>query len=128
MSVTIPASVVRIADYSLGWAFNEKTNATQRVDGFTIYGYSSTAAQTYAEENEFTFIALTGFTDVKELDYFINPVMWEVNHDPQISTGAGEGQFCPTNSCTRAQIVAFLCKACVTPQKKNRRNQQHEND
>ena len=37
MSVTIPASVVRIADYSLGWAFNEKTNATQRVDGFTIY-------------------------------------------------------------------------------------------
>ena len=59
-SITIPDSVTSISNYAFGyyltnedwdWQFNKS-------DGFTIYGYSGTAAEKYAKKNGFTFIAL----------------------------------------------------------------------
>ena len=58
-TVVIPSSVTEIGTKAFGY------NSMSKVDGFTIYGYSGTAAETYAEENGFTFIPLEdNVTDV----------------------------------------------------------------
>lgn len=51
--ITIPKRVKVINNYSLGYYTYDK-----KVEGFTIYGYSGTAAETYAKENGFTFVEL----------------------------------------------------------------------
>ena len=48
-SVSIPNSVTSIGSKAFGW------NWYGRVEGFTIYGYPESAAQIYAEENQFNF-------------------------------------------------------------------------
>ena len=59
-SVRIPRSVTYIGEKAFGY-----NGETSKIDGFTIYGYSGTAAETYAEENGFTFIPLEdNVTDV----------------------------------------------------------------
>ena len=57
------------------------------------------------------------FTDVSSEKYFYAPVMWAVNHEPQITGGYTDGTFRPQNTCTRAQIVTFLwrAKGCPAP-------------
>ena len=51
-SVTIPKNVTSIGDYAFGyWS----AYSTQKIDGFTIYGYKGTAAETYANDNGFPF-------------------------------------------------------------------------
>lgn len=52
-SVTIPASVTFIGDWAFGFNNNDK------IDGFTIYGIAGSEAQRYADENGFTFVAVT---------------------------------------------------------------------
>ena len=54
-NVTIPASVTDIGDEAFGY-FYEKS--TREYVNFTIYGYTGTAAETYANENDLTFINL----------------------------------------------------------------------
>ena len=49
------------------------------------------------------------FTDVTLGDWYVNPVLWAVEHD--ITGGIGNGMFGPNNTCTRAQVVTFLYKA-----------------
>ncbi|MBQ1679298.1 MAG: S-layer homology domain-containing protein, partial [Oscillospiraceae bacterium] len=49
------------------------------------------------------------FTDVKEGDWFLSPVLWAVENG--VTGGTGDGQFSPAMTCTRAQIVTFLYKA-----------------
>ena len=46
------------------------------------------------------------FTDVKEEDYFYEPVKWAIENN--VTSGVGNGQFGPDLKCTRAQIVTFL--------------------
>ena len=55
-SVMIPASVTSIEFQALGYYHDD--SGTKKVDGFTILGYSGSAAEAYANENNFTFIAL----------------------------------------------------------------------
>ncbi len=55
-SVTIPSSVTSIGGNAFGYYLGE--NGYAQIDGFTIYGYKGTVAETYAEENQFTFIYL----------------------------------------------------------------------
>ncbi|MCD7828604.1 MAG: leucine-rich repeat protein, partial [Clostridiales bacterium] len=65
-SITIPAGVNTIDDYAVGYAYEDVvyiavdvlTIVYTVIDGFTIYGYEGTAAQTYANENGITFIPL----------------------------------------------------------------------
>ena len=54
-SITIPASVTEIGAYALGYQAGYDRIP---VDGFTIYGYPGSAAETYANDNSFTFVAL----------------------------------------------------------------------
>ncbi len=55
-SVTLGKNIETIGDYALGY---EETDAgVAPIDGFTIYGYSGTAAEAYAEANGFNFVDL----------------------------------------------------------------------
>ena len=60
--VTVPSSVERIGKYSFGYNlyFNKEEYRTELnpYDNFTIMGKTGTAAETYANENGFTFIDL----------------------------------------------------------------------
>ena len=62
--VIIPASVTSIGEKAFGYISDSKT-----IDGFTIYGYRGTAAETYANENGFTFISLDSESSVKGVTY-----------------------------------------------------------
>ena len=57
-SVTVPNSVKDIGEYAFGY-YNENSNEIKKLDGFTIEGYKGSAAETYANENGFTFIENT---------------------------------------------------------------------
>jgi len=76
---------------------------------------------TYASatgRNEYgSFTALKGsvastpaFQDVKKADYFFEPVSWAV--DKGITSGTSNTTFSPDTTCTRAQILTFLCCIC----------------
>ena len=56
------------------------------------------------------------FTDVKSGAYYYDPVLWAVNHDPQITAGTSATTFSPDASCTRGQIVTFLWRANGQPE------------
>ena len=60
--------------------------------------------------------AVNPFVDVKSGDYFYDPVMWAVEHDPQITNGTDPTHFSPNATCTRAQIVTFLWRAKGCPE------------
>ncbi len=59
--VTIPASVTGIGNKAFGYYYGD---GWQKVAGFTICGYIGSAAETYATENEFAFVALEEEPDV----------------------------------------------------------------
>ena len=50
--------------------------------------------------------------------YYYAPVLWAVNHDPQITAGTSATTFSPNNPCTRGQIVTFLWRANGHPDPK----------
>ena len=54
------------------------------------------------------------FTDVKNGDYFYNPVLWAVKGS--ITSGTSDTTFSPNESCTRGQTVTFLWRAAGSPE------------
>ncbi|MCD7775026.1 MAG: leucine-rich repeat protein [Clostridiales bacterium] len=65
-SVTIPAGVTTIEEYAFGYIDVESEEDWSKdvlLDGFTIYGYTGSAAETYANENSITFISLGEYTE-----------------------------------------------------------------
>ena len=60
------------------------------------------------------------FTDVKESDYFLDPVLWAVEQG--ITSGTGNGRFSPEDTCTRAQVVTFLWRAMGKPEPESGEN------
>ena len=57
-SITIPKSVTNMSNCSLGYGDYHNTNTNEKDSNFTIKGYKGTAAEEYAKENGFKFIAL----------------------------------------------------------------------
>ena len=49
------------------------------------------------------------FTDVKEGDFYYEPVLWAVENG--ITEGVAADAFAPGNDCLRAHVVTFLYKA-----------------
>ncbi|MCR5480226.1 MAG: leucine-rich repeat protein [Ruminococcus sp.] len=56
-SITLTKNVTSIGDRSLGYYIDTKTGRTEKVEGFTIYGEKGSAAEKYANDNGFTFVA-----------------------------------------------------------------------
>ena len=53
------------------------------------------------------------FTDVSEGAYYYDAVMWAVENG--ITTGTGDGNFSPKQTCTRAQVMTFIWHALGDP-------------
>ena len=62
------------------------------------------------------------FRDVKQGSYYYDPVLWAVNHTPQITNGTGPRTFSPETTCTRGQAVTFLWRAEGCPEPKSANN------
>ena len=54
------------------------------------------------------------FTDVKEKDFFFDPVLWAV--EKGVTTGATATTFNPNGKCQRAAVVTFLWRAAGSPE------------
>ncbi len=59
-------------------------------------------------------LAVGAFTDVREGDWFAEPVLWAVNES--VTNGTTETTFSPNETCTRAQILTFLWRAAGEPE------------
>ena len=57
-SVTIPKSVSRIDNEAFGYYGEEETYDAEKIDGFTITGYTYSAAYSYAHDSGFEFVSL----------------------------------------------------------------------
>lgn len=55
-SVTVPDSVSEIGNYALGYYYDGVNY--KKIDGFTIYGYTGSEAETYASGNGFAFVSI----------------------------------------------------------------------
>ncbi len=62
------------------------------------------------------------FRDVTAGQYYYEPVLWAVNHIPQITNGTSANTFSPNATCTRDQIVTFLWRAMGCPEPKSTSN------
>ncbi len=117
-SVTLPKNLEGISYNAFGY-YDTGEIEYGKYPNFTIYGYNGTVAQEYAEMCGFSFISLDnavgGFVDVTPSDYFADPVLWAINHEPAITAGVGVHSFGPHNDCTREQIVTFLWAANGKP-------------
>ncbi|MBQ9968100.1 MAG: S-layer homology domain-containing protein [Oscillospiraceae bacterium] len=60
-----------------------------------------------------SIFAVGGFTDVRDGDWFAEPVLWAV--DDGITNGTTALTFSPNDTCTRAQILTFLWRAAGEP-------------
>lgn len=58
LSVTIPASVTHIGVEAFGYTNPDVDKVTKKIDGFVIYVYRNSAAEKYAIDNGFEFVAL----------------------------------------------------------------------
>ncbi len=56
-NITIPKSVTSIEEKSIGYTYMDGLNP-EPIEGFTIYGYKGTTAESYAIENGFAFESL----------------------------------------------------------------------
>ena len=125
-NVTIPDSVINIGEASFGYTdviYSDDVASYTKDTGFTITGYTGTAAEKYAKENNIPFIALDEapkFTDVKTTDWFYTPVQWAVANG--VTSGTSATTFSPSNKCTRAHAVTFLWNAKGQPEPKSTKN------
>ena len=53
------------------------------------------------------------FVDVKETDFYYDPVLWAVENN--ITDGTSDTEFSPNVTCTRGQVVTFLWRAAGQP-------------
>ena len=58
--------------------------------------------------------------DVAKSSYYYNAVLWAVGKN--ITAGTDAAHFSPNDTCTRAQVVAFLWRAAGNPNPKNTKN------
>ena len=118
-SVVIPKKVTVIDDYAVGYimAFiNGDNSRIEKVDGFTIYGYSGTAAEEYANKNGFTFIPLDaepgdadGNGDVTVDDVLLiqqKIAGWDVKIDMAAADLDGDGKLSVSDALIVQQIIA----------------------
>ncbi len=119
-SVVIPKKVTVIDDYAIGYSmvnlFDKTNPQVAKVDGFTIYGYSGTAAEEYANKNGFTFIPLDaepgdadGNGDVTVDDVLLiqqKIAGWDVKVNEAAADLDGDGKLTVSDALIVQQIIA----------------------
>lgn len=109
-SLTVPSSVNSFGIYVLN-------GCAERI---TVRGYNDSCAKNWALEYAWNGVGfealddLNPFVDVKESDYFADPVLWAV--ESKITSGTSANTFSPAKTCSNAEILTFLWKACGAPQ------------
>lgn len=89
--IYIPKSVTTIEELAFGYD-NMDSLSPQKIEGFKIYGYKNTAAEKYAQDNGFEFIALDdevvtgdsnqdGIVNVKDVTYLQRHLAGSLNTD-----------------------------------------------
>ena len=95
--ITIPQSVESIGEYALGYIYEKPSTdigedgnpvitvgGYKKVDGLTIYGYAGTAAESYANDNGFTFINVSDQDEITHTDEKTN-ISVTVKGDSELS-------------------------------------------
>ena len=105
-SVFLPASITSIGGQAFGYWFDNDAEGI-KVEGFTIYGYTGTAAEEYANNEGFAFVAVdSSFQDVSDNAWYYDAVNYAVRHG--LMNGVGNGNFAPDSPMTRAMLVTVL--------------------
>ena len=97
-SITIPSSVTDIGYRAFGYYEDESTYEEKKVENFTIYGYTGTAAETYANKNGFAFIAL----DEEHTHTYSD---WVVTTEPTCTAEGEETRTCSVCGATETRPV-----------------------
>lgn len=124
-TVTLTATVKpdNATDKTVTWSTSDKSVATVskgKVTGVkagtaTITAKAGGKSATCKVTVTSSSAAANPFVDVKDTDFFYEPVLWAVNHNPQITNGTDATHFSPNNTCTRAQVVTFMWRAAGEP-------------
>ena len=85
-ALVVPETVTEIGDYSLGYYCNNGKEGTYQKTELNIIGISGSAAATYAQEKEQTFIAADEFTH-----YCGENAVWETDIKTGVLKISGEG-------------------------------------
>lgn len=80
--IAIPESVTEIGGQALGYLQYEQYKPVIYTDGFTIYGYSDSAAEKYAEKNKLAFADISLFVDEPEPDWDFSEPEPDVPEEP----------------------------------------------
>lgn len=124
-SITIPSSVKEIGKFAFGYDGPEPTGPSdsqfdavseyfEKVPGFTVYGYPDTAAEAYAKENGFAFIALTDAEEPTE-NPSENPTETPIRKpdetlaDSRITFNTS-GEFSPILEMTKEEALLAIAK------------------
>lgn len=114
-SMTSFTDVTASAYYAKAVAWAVENGVT---NGTTATTFDPDAVCTRAQAVAFLARALNGkggssaaFTDVPADSYYADAVAWAVAN--RVTNGVSSDRFAPDNSCTRAQITAFLYRAYV---------------
>ena len=114
------AIVVYYADPATGRT--EIMNAVPSSDGKTV-SFQTTHFSCYVLAQKATEpVPVIPFNDVPAGQYYAEPVLWAVNHEPQITNGTSPTTFEPEKTCTRGQVVTFLWRAMGCPEPKSLKN------
>ena len=109
-SVTVPESVVEIGECGLGYYYADDTT---KVDGFTIYGFTGSEAERYANDNDFKFVSIgvtytLTFPDVPANEWYYPAIASNVAKG--YFHGYENGYFGPCNNIQRQDFVVVLSK------------------
>ena len=115
----IPASVTSIGNQAIGYYYRYSDNQEVLQDGFTIYGYENTVAETYANENGISFQTLNNATGLPFADvaasgvYYTNAVQYVFQNG--LMTGMNATTFGPSQTLSRAQFAVILYRMAGSP-------------
>ena len=89
-TITVPKSVTKFGHQVMGYEYDSEAKKFVKHDGFTIQGYRNSVAETYANDNEFKFVALDS-DDVPTSGKCGENVTWKLDADGTL-TISGKGK------------------------------------